>query len=356
LSAAPATRGLNAPPEPEGDGRISANTLWHLAGCERRVWLLRHAPGDLAPPSEFDLALMERGRAHELAVRARFTGLVGPVWRWGTPLEPAAVETLRLLRETRAPLYQPALISPDGRRAGVPDFLYWDGEALVVHDAKLAEGIANKPEIPLQLTHYARLLEEAGFPAARLEVTNGLGRILEVARLDDALYDAAIARAEALLGDTPEPDLLLPHSTCEACGFYDRCWDRAEAEGRVEVLSGVYRNHLPILWRMGIRTIAELAARERCGWSRRGSRGSGRSCGSTSRAIPRTSASGTSSICGASRWIAATSRSTPRRSSRSRGRRETRAAGAGSSLAPGRSSRPIPRRCGSTTPATRGRG
>jgi len=262
VTAAPSARGLAAPPEPELDDRVSGSTLYHLAACERRVWLLRHAPGEQAPPGEFDLALMERGRLHEEAVRRRFTGLVGPLWRWGQPLEPAAAETLRLLRESRAPLDQPLLLSADGRRVGVPDFLYWEDGALVVHDAKLAESVDRKPEIALQLTHYARLLEEAGFRVARLEITSGLGEVLDVPRLDDASYDAAIARALELHGAAPEPDLLLAHSTCAECGFYDRCWDRAESEGRIEVLSGVRRNHLPILHGMGIRTIADLAARE----------------------------------------------------------------------------------------------
>lgn len=263
MSSAPVARGFDLPPEPGDAAHVTGTTLYHLAQCERRLWLTRHAPGEETRPGEFDQALMERGQAHERAVRARFPGLVGPLWRWGEPLEPAAAETLRLLRESRAPLYQPVLLSADGRRVGVPDFLYWDGDGLVVHDAKLAESLERKPQIPLQLTHYARLLEEgAGITPARLEITGGAGQVIEVPRLATLVYEGALARAEALLGDTPEPDLIQSHSTCETCGFYDHCWDRAEAERRVEVLSGVWKNHLPVLRERGIRTWDDLAAQE----------------------------------------------------------------------------------------------
>jgi hypothetical protein len=33
-----------------------------------------------------------------------------------------------------------------------------------------------------------------------------------------------------------EPGTLLGHSHCQHCDHYDHCWDRAEAEHRVEVV------------------------------------------------------------------------------------------------------------------------
>lgn len=246
----------------DADSRITGSTLWTLAACRRRLWLDHHAAEERAAAGDFDLLLAERARRHEEAVRDRFHGLVGPVWRPGVRFEDAAAETLRLLRETRAPLDQPALLSADGRRSGVPDFLYWDGARLVVHDAKLAHRPDDKPGIRLQLTHYARLLDEAGFAGARTEITNGLGEVVEVPPLDDATFRAAVEDAARLVAGEREPDLLLAHSTCEGCGYYARCWDRAEAEERIEILADVHANHVPVLHGLGVRTVTELAARD----------------------------------------------------------------------------------------------
>jgi len=261
--AAPPTPQIRNAPEPPLEGRISANTLYQLEKCERRLWLHRHAPGEAAPPGDFDRLLWARGEEHERRVRESFVGLVGPLWRSGQPLAPAAEETRRLLRESRAPLYQPALLSRDGRRAGVPDFLYHDRGGVVIREAKLAVHLETHPEIALQMTHYARLLEDwAGIPPARLEITNGRGDVLEVPPLGAGAYEERLERAAALLGEGPEPDLLLAHSTCVECPFYDHCWRRAAAERRVEILSGVWTNHVPVLRGMGIRTVEDLAARE----------------------------------------------------------------------------------------------
>jgi predicted RecB family nuclease len=242
---------------------VTASTLWTHAKCPRRLWLDTHAPGEAAPESDFSRDLRERAIAHERAVRDSIPGLIGPVWSYGQPIADAARETLRLLRESRAPLYQPVFLSPDGRAAGAPDLLYWDGDAPVLCDIKLAESLREHAEIPLQLTHYARLLEDsAGLAPARLEIVSGKREVLRVPRVVDREYEAAVAEARALLGPCPEPGDLLAHSLCEECPFYDHCWDRAERERVLRVLPGVWRNHVPLLAELGIRTWDELAARE----------------------------------------------------------------------------------------------
>jgi uncharacterized protein len=250
------------PPEPPVDHRVSGNHLWLLHHCERRLWLDRHAPGEAAPAGEFEELLRRRGEEHEQAVRARMGPCEGPLhWR-GRDLAESLAETARLLRESRATLYQPALAAPDGSAVGVPDFLYWDGDVPVVHDAKLASDLRSHAEIPLQLTHYRALLDDMGLPGARLEITTGRGEVVDIEPVGRAAYETARARAAELLRGGPEPAALLAHSTCEACPFYDHCWDRAERERRVEILPDVHVSDAPRLHALGIRTIDDLAAVE----------------------------------------------------------------------------------------------
>ena len=247
-------------PEPPLGGRISANTLYLLHQCERRLWLARHRPALAAPPGEFDLLLREKGIAHERAVRERsFARAVGPVFV-GQPPAQAAGETLRLLREGASALYQPLFLSRDGRRVGVPDFVYAEGGGLVVHDAKLAVNLGAHPEIALQMAHYARLVGDAlGTRPIRLEVTNGEGEVLPVGDPGDGSYDEALRRAAALVADAPEPGVLKAHSVCADCAFYEHCWPLAVAEDRIEVLRDVTRIVAGKLHGLGIRTIARLA-------------------------------------------------------------------------------------------------
>ncbi|HEV2104639.1 MAG TPA: TM0106 family RecB-like putative nuclease [Candidatus Eisenbacteria bacterium] len=260
MSGAPPDPGAAA--APRGPRRVSGGTLYKLVHCERRLWLDVHAPALAAPRDAHDEVLRERGRALEEGVARTFAGLEGPVLRPGVTLEDAARET-RALLGTGRPLHQPVLLAADDRRVGVPDFLYWEDGRVVVREAKLALRPAARPDILLQLAHYGALAAEvAGAPVARLEVTNGRGETQAVTPPAPARLAAAVARAAALLGDAPEPDLLLAHSTCESCPFYAHCWDRAQAERRVEVLSEVWRSRAAALHAEGVCTFDELAARD----------------------------------------------------------------------------------------------
>lgn len=247
------------------DGRVTGEDLRRFQRCPRELYLARHAPDEMAPPSPFQQLLMERGQRHEREVVGSFGPVRGPLWRWGgdTPLTEAAAETRRLLRETRAALYQPVLLSPDGRRLGVPDLIYWEDDAPVVHDVKLALRVEGHPEIALQLSHYGRLLEEVtGIPPRRLEITNGAGAVVGVPPLGREALDAAEAGALATLGDASEPDVLQARSTCVECGFFDHCWTRAIADRRIEILPEVRPAVARELRARGVAIVEDLAARE----------------------------------------------------------------------------------------------
>ena len=246
----------------DGGPVITAQALFTLSRCERRLWLDTHDPAHKREPTEFERDLRERARDHERWFRSTVAGRIGPLWRYGDPVEPAAREALRLLCETRAPLDQAPLLSPDGERLGVPDLLYWDGDGLVICDARLAE--SPKPEIALQLSHCAELLEEsAGISALRLEFVSGRGERIPVPRLSSQVVARAVDAARRLMRPgAAEPTVLLSHSDCEACPYYERCWERAERERRIQVLPSVRRNLVPVLESLGIRTMEDLSRRE----------------------------------------------------------------------------------------------
>ena len=254
---------MPTPPEsnPRGPRRISGSVLYRLHQCERRLWLDTHHPERAAARTAHDDVLRDRGVQLESQVAAGFTDLAGPIQRDGMKLEAAAAETLELLTRTRRPIQQPVLMSRDGRRVSTPDFVRWEGDALVIHEAKLTLRPERRPDIALQMAHAAAIASEiTGAPIAALVVTNGNHELIAITPPAAEQYAAAIARAEALVTTAPEPNLLLSHSTCEDCPFYAHCWAQAEAEGRVEILSEVYRARADALHAMGIRTVDQLAA------------------------------------------------------------------------------------------------
>lgn len=250
----------SAPTRPARAIRISAQTLNDLYFCRRRLWLNHFARDQIAPVSEHQRVLRELGIAHERAALTRFQGVVGPLWPSELTFREAAAETVRLLHETRAPLAQAPLLSPEGDRSGIPDLLYWDGDGLVVLEAKLKHRPQERPEFRLQLAHYAALLREsAGIEPVRFEFFNGLGELMVVTPATPAAYHAALTDTGTTLQDAQEPDLLLSHSKCENCGFYAHCWDRAEAEGRIEIMAEVHSRQVPLWHALDIRTVQQLA-------------------------------------------------------------------------------------------------
>lgn len=113
----------------------------------------------------------------------------------------------------------------------------------------------------MQLTHHAAIVEAiTGEPVVRTEATNGLGVRVAIDRWPAARYEQAVARAEAVVRSSEEPATLLAHSVCRDCPFYEHCWDKAEADGRIEVLSEVDRAGAAALLAMGVTSVAALAS------------------------------------------------------------------------------------------------
>ncbi|MFN8586785.1 MAG: TM0106 family RecB-like putative nuclease [Candidatus Eisenbacteria bacterium] len=240
--------------------RITAQALVQVADCRRRLWLGAHARVPMAPLPEHVVVLRERAREHERALAARFDDLAGPFWKHDGPLSEVAAETLRLLRETRRPVWRGALMSADGHRVAHPGFLSWDGDTLVVTEARLALRPEARADFALQLAHVRALLEESGVHAPmRFEIVNGQGETLAVEPATAARYASVVRAVEATLAEPDEPGELRAHSNCKRCPYYEHCWDMAERDGRIELLPEVQIAHVPDYHAAGVRTLAELA-------------------------------------------------------------------------------------------------
>lgn len=240
--------------------RITAQVLAAGHGCDRRLWLRHHQPALASPVSDHGRLLRERGEEHRREVAARFANLHGPIWKRDGSFEEAAAESARLLRGTRASLWQPAFLTPDGRRSAQPNFTRWEGEALVVVEARLALRPAQRGDLALQLAHVRHVIAAAtGLVAQRFEIVSGGGETLAIEPASEREYESAVREAETVLAEPAEPDLLLAHSTCRRCMFYTHCWDRAEAERRIEILPEVQSGDVPHYHALGVRTIEQLA-------------------------------------------------------------------------------------------------
>ena len=228
--------------------RITSGTLLKLLDCDRRLWLSERGRAKSGVRTEHDDMLGGRSRSLEDRVAALLPDLAGPMLGPRVAFDEAARETVRLLRETRRPIRRPVLISSDGRKSATPAFLLREGEALVVRDVRLSHRPERQRVNRVRVSFAAWLAHElTGFPVARLEIVNGLGELVTVQPEPDEELAALTEHAMALLDSAEEPGTLLGHSHCQHCDHYDHCWDRAEAEHRVEVVPAVNRARAALL-------------------------------------------------------------------------------------------------------------
>jgi predicted RecB family nuclease len=147
---------------------------------------------------------------------------------------------------------------------GRPDFLIWDGDGYLIRDSKLSRKVDDKHhvEIALQLQLYGWLFERlVGKPAKRLEVHAGGDDIIEVPYDGGTAALTELCRILEVKRLRAEPYEPLGWTKCSGgCGYYDRCWEQAEARQDVSLVMDVDQGLARALNSIGITSAQQLLA------------------------------------------------------------------------------------------------
>ena len=145
---------------------------------------------------------------------------------------------------------------------GRPDFLILDGDGYLIRDSKLSRKVDEKHhiEISLQLQLYGWLFEQMiGTPAKHLQVHVGNGDIVDVPHDGGAAALAELARILAIKHLGSEPYEPLGWTKCSGgCGYYDRCWQQAEARQDVSLVMDVDQGLARALNAVGVTSAEQL--------------------------------------------------------------------------------------------------
>jgi len=238
-------------------------TLYRPTRCDLRVFL-RHKGEAEAESTAFDEVLRRLGLRHEtehLATLGAYTDLSA------LPLDERIRRTAEAITNRVPALYQPAFLvrstisGTDVQIVGMPDFLILDGDGYVIRDSKLARRIdeENHPEILLQIQLYGWLFEKScGAPPKALQAFSGMNEIVAVSYDGGAAALAALTRLLTVRQQTDEAYEPVGWTKCGPCGFNERCWNKAEANGDVALLPDVDQNLARKLNSLGISTRKDL--------------------------------------------------------------------------------------------------
>ena len=249
--------------------RLTASDIFNLYRptlCALRIYLReQHIPE--AEPGVLEQILQTLGQRHEqshLATLGAYEdlGSVSPDLR--------VQQTLEAVRNHVPVIYQGELAydaTVEGIRVtvvGRPDFLILDGDAYLIRDSKLTRKVDDKHhvEIGLQLQLYGWLFRQlVGKPAKRLEVHAGGGDIIEVPYDGGTAALAELARIVSMKRLGAEPYEPLGWTKCSGgCGYYDRCWQHAEARQDVSLVMDVDQHLARALNEVGVTSAQKLLA------------------------------------------------------------------------------------------------
>jgi len=248
--------------------RLTARALydWYQPSeCALRVWLKARGEAE-AEPSEYQKILHELGRRHELRHLATLGESVD--LSKGT-LDERVHLTVEAMQAGQRVLYQPVLVAPhafDGVECelmGIPDVCIRQNDGNVIRDCKISRHADEELhyETILQLGFYGFLYERTvGKAPLRLEVLLGDGTLQEVP------YDggiAALSHLERVFRTVRQPvEFYEPvgWSKCNGCGYYGRCWKKAEGTDDVARVYGVDQAIARVLHEQGIENVTELLA------------------------------------------------------------------------------------------------
>lgn len=238
-------------------------TRFRPSPCDLRVWL-RHHDAPEREATEYELVLRRLGNRHE---QEHLATLGACLDLSGMAEEERIRRTSAAIADSVPVIYQPAFRvmhtfgETEAEIIGYPDFLIRDCDGYIVRDAKMARRIddENHPEILLQVQLYGWLFERnVGFPPKAFQVFSGMKEIVPVAYDGGVAALAALERIAALKQREQETYEPVGWSKCGPCGYNERCWNQAEANGDVALVPDVDQNLARTLNGIGVRTRSQL--------------------------------------------------------------------------------------------------
>jgi predicted RecB family nuclease len=235
---------------------VDIYTFFRPYPCRKRVYLRKNKKELAAPPSEYDKLIMTLGQEHEQSQLSKFPDAIKPDYPIGD-LSTGAEATRNLILQKVPVIYQGVVCSSDLSISGIPDFLIRKGASYGLCDAKLAIYLKNHPEIPMQLSLYARAFEDTlGTKPADLQVIMGDGTLETIAFVDTT---DILQEIRSLQQSRSEPDEAVGWSKCQECCFRDYCWKQAEKKFDPGIVCGVDQGLRNELSSIGVNTYHQLA-------------------------------------------------------------------------------------------------
>jgi predicted RecB family nuclease len=231
--------------------------------CDLRVWL-RHRGEPEREASEYEKVLRRLGERHE---REHLAGLGAYLDLSRLAEEERIRRTLDAIANRVPVVYQPAFRATpnfgdvEAEILGIPDFLILDGDGYIISDSKMARRIDedNHHEILLQVQLYGWLFEKSsGAPPKALQVFSGMKETVVVPYDGGVSALAAFERLLAVKQQETEAYEPVGWSKCSPCGYNERCWNRAEANGDVALVPDIDQNLARKLNGMNVCTRKEL--------------------------------------------------------------------------------------------------
>ena len=241
-------------------------THYRPSKCGLRV-TLRQQEVEEAAPGPYEQVIRRLGKELEKNHLAKFPSIVD--LSSGT-LKERLLQTEQEV-QSRTPVIYHSIMKADmvigGTNCeiwGEPDFLIVTSKGpYIIRDSKISRRINEKDhlEIILQMGMYGWLYEQTfgEFPGG-LQVHNGTGDIINIP------YDCGVAALESLQEvlsykqASSESYTPVGWAKCNSCGFYNRCWSRAEKTQDVAMVFGVDQGLARAFREQGVETIDELLA------------------------------------------------------------------------------------------------
>lgn len=238
-------------------------TYYQPSLCGLRVYL-RARGEEEAEPGALAGILRRLGERHEARYLEAFSGVLNLA---AVPLTRRIEATCRAVADRAPMIYHPRfccsreIAGQVWELCGEPDLLVKHGDSYLIRDVKLSRRIGEKehPEIVRQLQLYGWLYQQTfGVPPAGLEVFSGAA-ILEQIPFEDGRAALELLREIADIQNAAEaPYSPVGWTKCKGCGFFPRCWPRAEAGRDVALLPGVDQGLAKQLHALGFPTCQAL--------------------------------------------------------------------------------------------------